>query len=255
MRLDLFLVKKKLAVSRTQAQELIKSGHVFTKLKEKEIILEKPNHGVNPEDEDCIFVKQNNLQKYVSRGGNKLEAAVHQLKITIKGKNVLDVGQSTGGFTDFLLQNSAGQIVGFDVGHSQLHKNLKSISNISSFEGLHVKDLSENLAFIEKVPQGGFDLIVMDVSFISITKVFVFLKKFLKFNGEYLFLVKPQFELTAADLDRNGIVKDKKSFSRVQTRIEQEARDHFGTVLNYIASELSGKDGNQEFFIYGQKTI
>ena len=255
MRLDLFLVKRKLAVSRTQAQDLIKSGHVFMKLNEQEIALEKSNQSVTTEHEEYIFIKKNNLQKYVSRAGQKLESAVQQLKITIQGKNVLDVGQSTGGFTDFLLQNGAAEIVGFDVGHHQLHEKLKSVSNISFFEGLHVKDLSENLAFIANVPDGGFDLIVMDVSFISISKVFVFLKKYLKINGEYLFLVKPQFELTATDLDRNGIVKDKKSFNRIKARIEEDARLHFGTVLNYIASELSGKDGNQEFFIYGQKTI
>ena len=255
MRLDLYLLKKKLAASRTQAQELIKTGNVFLKIAQQETILNKSSHLVSLEQQDFIFVKQNNLQKYVSRGGNKLQAAVQLLKIEIAGKCILDVGQSTGGFTDFLLQSGATEIVGFDVGHDQLHEKLKNFPNISFFEGLHAKDLSVNENFLAKVPANGFDLIVMDVSFISITKVIIFLKVYLKMGGEFLFLVKPQFELAAANLDRNGIVKEKKLFKQVQENIEKDARLHFGTVLNYIPSELSGKDGNQEFFIYGQKTI
>ncbi len=254
MRLDLFLVKKKLAVSRTQAQDLIKAGHVTLHIDQKVIVLQKTSFDVSPKQESGISVKENNLQKYVSRGGNKIEAAVSKLEIVIKGYTVLDVGQSTGGFTDFLLQNNAEKIVGFDVGHSQLHEKLRNVSQVVFFEGLHVKNLLEDVHFLKHVPEVGFDLIVMDLSFISITKVMVYLKPFLKKNGEYLFLVKPQFELTAQALDGNGIVKESKFFDQVRANVEQEARNHFGRVISYIPSELSGKDGNQEFFIYGRKT-
>ena len=255
MRLDQFLVLKKLAVSRTQAHELIVSGHVYTQKNGQEVQLKKPSHTVSDAEVDAIFIKDNNLQKYVSRGGNKIESAANTLKLKFDGKTVLDVGQSTGGFTDFLIQHNSSRVVGIDVGHGQLHESLKTNSKVIFFESLHVKDLVTKSEFLESVPNSGFDIIVMDVSFISITKVMSHVKKYLKLNGEFLFLVKPQFELTADDLDNNGIVKNSKSFVKVQARVEEEARLQFGSVLHYIPSEMSGKDGNQEFFIYGHKTI
>lgn len=252
MRLDLFLVSRQLAVSRTQAQDLIKAGFVVQDDGGGDKVLKKPNYIVSEKEAEKIRIISNDLQKYVSRGGSKLEMAMKKLAISCASKNVLDVGQSTGGFTDFLVQNSAAKVVGIDVGHNQLHEKMRKHPDVTFFEGLHVKDLKKNDEFLQSVPQGGFDIIVMDVSFISITKVMLYLKEFLKKNGEYLFLVKPQFELTAQDLDRNGIVKNPKSYARVQINIEQEASLQFGNVISYIACDLSGKDGNQEFFIYGK---
>ena len=105
--------------------------------------------------------------------------------------------------------------------------------------------------FRKNLPEDGFDLIVMDVSFISIIKVMSFLKPFLKNNADYLFLVKPQFEAGPNALDKNGIVKDDKFYQLVQNNVQAEALSVFGKVKDYFISELTGKDGNQEFFIYG----
>ena len=254
MRLDVFLVEQKLAVSRTQAQELIAGGYISLHKNNISIVLDKASYQVKVEDTDLITVEKNELQKYVSRGGLKLESALKQAGIDIKGKVVLDIGQSTGGFSDCLLQSGARMVVGIDVGHDQLHDKLKAHPQIKSIEGLHVKDLKTHAGFLALQP-AGYDLIVADVSFISLTKVMSDIKSYLKTEGDYLFLVKPQFELDAQSLDNNGIVKNPKSYIKVQTQVEQEALNCFGSVINYFKSEKLGKDGNQEFFIYGKKSV
>ncbi len=254
MRLDVFLVDRKLAVSRTQAQELILRGHVYLKSFDKEIILKKPSYLVQDAERDIIFVKINEIQKYVSRGGLKLEQALKKINLNVNRKIVLDVGQSTGGFTDCLLQRGVEKVVGIDVGHSQLQEKIKLDSKVAFFENVHVKDLQDHLEFKESNPAGGFDLIVADVSFISLTKVIPHLSSFLKMNGDYLLLVKPQFELSKKDLDKNGIVRNPKGYLLVKNQIEDAARLSFGEVISYFQSETIGKDGNQEFFIYGKKT-
>lgn len=255
MRADLLLVEKKLVASRTQAQDLIASGYVFVKKNNQDVVVLKSNQQISEADQDSIYVQKNEIQKYVSRGGLKLERALAHAKINVEGKTALDVGQSTGGFTDCLLHQNIKTVVGIDVGHDQLHEKVKANVNVVPFEGLHIKDLADHAAFQKVVPKGGFDLLVADVSFISLTKVMPFVKQYLKLNGDYLLLVKPQFELTANDLDRNGVVKNVKKYSLVQSVIEQEARQQFGNIIDYFESETPGKDGNQEFFIYGQKTI
>jgi len=177
---------------------------------------------------------------------------LNHLKLEVKGLKVLDVGQSTGGFTDCLLQNQAALVVGIDVGRDQLHESLKNHSQVRSFESLHVHELGAHSEFLNSVPKGGFDLIVADVSFISLTKVMSWLKPYLKPGGEFLFLVKPQFESGPNALDKNGIVKDEKVYAIVQNNISAEAESVFGKVLDYFKAGLQGKDGNQEYFIYGQ---
>ncbi|MBC7467092.1 MAG: TlyA family RNA methyltransferase [Bdellovibrio sp.] len=255
MRIDLLLVEKKLVASRTQAQDLITSGHVFIKKNNQDVVILKSNQQISEADQDSVFIQKNEIQKYVSRGGLKLERALAQAKIVVAGQVALDIGQSTGGFTDCLLHHDIKKVVGIDVGHDQLHEKVKANLKVISFEGLHIKDLADHAAFQKSVPKGGFDLLVADVSFISLTKVMPFVKQYLKLNGDFLLLVKPQFELTANDLDRNGVVKNPKKYSLVQSVIEQEARQQFGNVIDYFESETPGKDGNQEFFIYGQKTV
>ena len=255
MRLDLLLVEKKLASSRTLAQELIKNGFVYRLEAEQKNYLLKSNIDVPDDWTRFIFVENNAFQKFVSRGGLKLEAALKHLNIKLEKKIVLDVGQSTGGFTDCLLQNGAQFVVGVDVGRDQLHADLKKNQNMVSIESLHVNALSQNEMFLKHVPKDGFDLIVTDVSFISLTKVMSYLKPFLKPKGHFLFLVKPQFEAGSNALDKNGIVKDEKTYDLVQTIVSEEAGKIFGRVIDFFKSELQGKDGNQEFFIYGQNEI
>ena len=255
MRLDVFLVEQSLATSRTQAQELISSGYISLKKNGIPVVLDKSSYQVKDGDKGFISVEKNELQKYVSRGGLKLEAALREINLDVNEKIIFDVGQSTGGFTDCLLQAGAKEVIGIDVGHYQLHEKLKRHSQVKSLEGLHVKDLARHKTFLALKPQQGFDLVVVDVSFISLTKVMSDIKDYLKLGGDYLFLVKPQFELDAKSLDNNGIVKNPKSYGKVQTQVEQEAVRCFGSVINYFKSEKLGKDGNQEFFIYGKKTI
>lgn len=252
MRLDLFLVEKKLAISRTQAQEFIRHGFVFLKTIKTSILLTKPSFDVTEELSKSIIVQSNELQRYVSRAGLKLESAIDYLSLDVNGLSVLDIGQSTGGFTDCLLQKNASLVVGIDVGQGQLHTSLMDHPRLHSFENLHAKDLGLRQDFLKATPHSLFDLVVMDVSFISITKVMSYLKPFLKKGGDYLFLVKPQFELGPNALDKNGIVKDAKNYAIVEEAIRKQSEIIFGSVLNYFKSSVIGKDGNQEFFIYGK---
>ncbi|MFZ3231773.1 MAG: TlyA family RNA methyltransferase [Pseudobdellovibrio sp.] len=255
MRIDLLLVEKKLVASRTQAQDLILAGFVFIKKNNINVQVLKSNLQVSDLEKDTVYIQKNDIQKYVSRGGLKLEHALLKVKLSVDGMIVLDIGQSTGGFTDCLLQHQIKSVVGIDVGHGQIHESLKLNNKVTVLEGLHVKDLSSNEEFKKLVPKLGFDLLVIDVSFVSLTKVIPFVKEYLKLNGYYLFLVKPQFELSAKDLDHNGIVKKIKSHSLVQKRIQEEARLQLGDIIDYFQAEITGKDGNQEHFIYGRKTI
>lgn len=252
MRLDQFLVEKGYVESRTLAQQLISDGYVYLKNSGK--ILTKSSLLITQDIENEIGIKDNPLQKYVSRGGLKLQLAVEKVSLRVSGLNVLDVGQSTGGFTDYLLQQNVKSVVGIDVGQSQLADKIKSNPKVKYFEKLNVKDIASHKEFVSSVPRGGFDLIVMDVSFISILKVILHLKEFLKTNGEFLFLIKPQFELGAEQLDKNGVVRHSQLYIGLQEKMTRQIGDEYGIILNYSLSELPGKDGNQEFFIYGKKT-
>ena len=253
MRLDLYLVKEKLAVSRTQAQDFIASGFVYRTKDEKQVQMSKASHEVNEGEQ--ITVVANKLQKYVSRGGLKLEAALEKLKLDVSGKIILDIGQSTGGFTDCLLQRGAEKVFGIDVGHSQLHESLKKDTRVTYFENLNVKDLSVNTNFIRALPDKQFDFIVIDVSFISLAKIIPSIANFLGEGGQYLALVKPQFECGKDKLDKNGIVTDSNIFETVEIEIKKMAEQYFKNVSAYFECEILGKDGNQEFFIYGKKSM
>ncbi len=250
MRLDLYLVIQKLAASRTQAQDFISGGFVFSVVQNQKKLLTKASYEVK--ETDNIVVTENLLQKYVSRAGLKLEGALDYLNLNVKDKNILDIGQSTGGFTDCLLARTAGHVVGVDVGHSQLHEKIKFDPRVTFFENLNVKDLSSNINFLHSVPENKFNLVVADVSFISITKIIPSISSFLADNGDYLFLVKPQFECGKENLDSNGIVKEDSVYRIVEKEIREVCKKYFKNVLNYFESSLLGKDGNREFFIYGK---
>lgn len=252
MRLDLFLVQNHLASSRTQAQDFIASGFVYILQENKKIQLKKASFLVNEALRDKIQVEANQLQKYVSRAGLKLESALKFLKVNVTGKIILDIGQSTGGFTDCLIQSGASQVVGIDVGHNQLHSSLRSKRQIVSIEGLNAKDLETDIEFLKLLPAEKFDMIVMDVSFISITKVIGCVAKFVKTGGEYLFLVKPQFECGRGFLDKNGIVNNSAVYAQIEATIKNVSSQNFNNVEAYFKSDIIGKDGNQEYFIYGK---
>lgn len=252
MRLDQFLVLKLGIESRNKAQELIQKGHVVITTQNNRA-LTKASFDVTPELESAIEITDLSFIKFVSRAGLKLESALKNVNFDVRNLKTLDVGQSTGGFTDCLLQQGVESVVGIDVGQSQLHEKVRSHHRVRFFENLNVKNLAFATDFLKTVPLGGFDLIVCDVSFISLSQVMPHLASFLKSGGHFLFLVKPQFECGIDSLDKNGIVKYNSVYADVQARITKEAQQLFGDVKNFFESGLLGKEGNKEFFIYGSK--
>jgi 23S rRNA (cytidine1920-2'-O)/16S rRNA (cytidine1409-2'-O)-methyltransferase len=195
-RLDVVLVEIGLAPSRAKAQELIERGLVTVR---GNVVSDKA-FGVSDKDigAKVIQIVGDDFLKFVSRSGHKLEAALKELNLDPAEMSCLDVGASTGGFSDCLIQAKARYVVAFDVGHDQLHQRLQQSSQLLSIEGLNVKDIATH----EMIPDHGFDLVVGDLSFISIMKALSFLVPKIKVKGHLLFLIKPQFEVGRVGLDR-----------------------------------------------------
>ncbi|MBL8311059.1 MAG: TlyA family RNA methyltransferase [Burkholderiales bacterium] len=251
MRADVLLVERGLAPSRTAAQRLIAGGYVFTRIGRKgtRVALTKP--GLTLEDDVAIEVEASELSRFVSRGGLKLDAALTRVGFDVSGLRCLDVGQSTGGFTDCLLQRGAAHVVGVDVGHDQLHASLRGDPRVTCIEGLNARDLtSTQLAAPADV---GFDVIVADVSFISLTKVLPQWPALLVSGGRVLSLVKPQFEVGAGHVGRGGIVRDTSLYASVETTIRSACALVGLSVLDYFESPITGSDGNHEFFVYAER--
>ena len=244
MRLDQFLVQHKKIESRTKAQDLIAQGLISYKNK----VLRKPSFNVTEEMYSDIVIAENNLSQFVSRAGFKLSAALDFVNQDVTDLTILDVGQSTGGFTDALLQRNAKHVTGLDVGSVQLHEKIKADSRVTFYENLNVKDIQTH-----KLASQRFDGVVCDVSFISLTKVVSFIEPVLKSKGFFLFLVKPQFECGPQALDKNGIVSDAKVYDTIQSQITALCEKLFDCECKYFESSITGKDGNKEFFIYGRK--
>jgi 23S rRNA (cytidine1920-2'-O)/16S rRNA (cytidine1409-2'-O)-methyltransferase len=251
MRADRALVERGLVSSRNQAQELIEAGRVFAIKSTGKVQIKKPSEDI-PEEQQ-LEVAASHAPEFVSRGGTKLLGALKNLGLDVKGFTILDVGQSTGGFTDCLLQAGAAKVVGIDVGHGQLASKIKSDARVVSFEGINVRELAKADLMSHTAGQK-FDLIVADVSFISLRLVLPEIIAYLNDSGRLLSLVKPQFEVGRENLGKNGIVKDEKLFDVVQTSITKLCKDLGLVVENYFASSIEGSDGNKEFFIYARKT-
>ena len=249
-RADVALVEWGFFESRNKAQLAIEEGLVFLnnqKIQKSNIEIE-----FTPATKDLVRVESGKSNQYVSRGGIKIEGAVKKIDLSIRGLRVLDVGVSTGGFSDFLLQNGAAEIVGIDVGHKQIHHEVLKNPKMHVFEGFHVKNLTKEF-FQKEGISSEFDLVVCDVSFISIRNVVPSIIPFLKSGGLALFLVKPQFELSREDLGKGGIVKDKSHFQKVEKLVRSLFEDLKFQILDYFESPITGTDGNQEFFIYAKK--
>jgi 23S rRNA (cytidine1920-2'-O)/16S rRNA (cytidine1409-2'-O)-methyltransferase len=243
-RLDLQMVDQGLAPSRTRAQDLIKSGSVTVDGR-------LANSSSLQIDETAqIEILQSELTRYVSRGGLKLEGALRQVGFMVEGINALDVGISTGGFTDCLLQKGAKHVIGIDVGHAQLHPSLRSEARLTCIEGVNARDLDRNLHVLSNKPASGWDLVVVDVSFISLTLVLPAIQKVLSPQGRILALVKPQFEVGPEGLGKGGLVKNPSLYQEVEDKIRQFCSSHLLDVLGYFDSPIEGKDGNREFFVY-----
>lgn len=239
-RIDNLLVMQGLAKSRTQAQALIMAGSVC---KGDQLIL-KPSEMF---ETSAVFrVKPGALSEFVSRGGVKLKGALETVKLDVTGFRALDVGISTGGFTDCLLQRGVVEITGVDVGHNQLDWKLRKDPRVRLFEGVNARELPP------EVLTQRFDLAVVDVSFISLTLVLSEVKKTLKTGGYLLALIKPQFEVEKGQVGKGGIVKDPLLHTRVQEKIKAFCEQLGFADIFLMASPIEGSDGNKEFFIFGR---
>lgn len=251
LRADLLLIHQGRCESRTQAQRLIADGAV--RYRDAAGCLQPVSKANQLLPEDSQFdISPSESLRYVSRGGLKLAGALAQAGVAVAGTTCLDIGQSTGGFTDCLLQAGAAHVVGVDVGHGQLHERLREDPRITVFEKQNARALPA--AWRELTPgQHGFDLAVIDVSFISQTQVLPAVVPLLRPGGQLLSLVKPQFEAGREWLNRHGLVKDARAFALVEQRLRDACAAAGLVVLDYFPSPITGGDGNREFFISARK--
>ena len=250
MRADQLLVDRGLAASRSQAQRLIASGVEWRLATKPWQRVTKNGDELSPLSE--LRLLDNAEARYVSRGGLKLEGALHSSGWSPQGLRCLDVGQSTGGFTDCLLQHGAAQVVGLDVGHGQLHPRLREDARVVCVERINARELQADDERIPRV-RDGFDGVVGDLSFISLTLVLPALLPLLKPDGVLLMLVKPQFELQPSDIGKGGLVKSETSYAQVEARLREACAAMKLDVLGYWPSAIAGGDGNQEFWIEARR--
>ena len=248
MRADLLLVKKNLVSTRTLAQELIKNGQVEVIILQKKRLVTKPSEDI-PEGSE-FEITAGFANEFVSRAGHKLKGAFQNLDLQIENKVCLDIGVSTGGFTDFLLKFGAKQVVGIDVGQDQTHELIKSNPRFVLLEKTNARALSENKKFQELVPENGFDFICMDVSFISVKLILPNLRPLLAHNGQLLVLIKPQFELGPDALNEKGIIKNPVGYVVLEKAMIEESIELGFKTVKYFSSSIDGKDGNKEFFLF-----
>jgi len=236
MRLDVFLVEKGFFSSREMAKFNIAKGNVTVNGK----AARKPSQPVT--GDDCVELVEENVIPYVSRGGLKLERALEFFNIDCSGLNVLDVGASTGGFTHCVLKHGAGYVCAVDVGSNQLDFTLRMHKNVKSLENTNIKELDLDAA-------GGmpFDLLVADLSFISLTKVLEFLPKFLKSQGRAITLIKPQFEVGQSQLSKAGIVSNPKAHVMAIEKVVQHAAAVGLHLIGLTYSPIHHDTGNIEY--------
>ena len=248
MRADQLLVGLGLAPTRSVAQRLISNGAAEWASPTGWAVLKKAGEDL-PETAQLRVTDDAEL-RYVSRGGLKLEGALDRIGFDVLHHTVLDVGQSTGGFTDCLLARGARRVVGIDVGHGQLHARLQAAERVSALEGVHVRELD---VLRPHAPTGGFTLIVGDLSFISMVGSLPELLPWLESHGHLLVLVKPQFELGPKALDKRGLVKDEADYPRLEGRVRLACTALGLKVLDYFDSPITGGDGNREFFLWASR--
>jgi len=242
-RLDELLVARGLAASRTQAQALIRAG----KVRHGTERLDKPGKDY-PLD---LAIEIEQPPRFVSRGGEKLAGALEHFQLSLTGAHVLDIGASTGGFTDCSLQAGAADVVCVDVGRAQLHGKLRADPRVTNLEQINARELRA-----EQLPRADFDAIVIDVSFISLRSILPPAWPLLKAGGVLVALVKPQFEAGKAEADRGqGVIRDPAVHARVVAEITACATALPGViVLGTMDSPLTGADGNREFLLALRKS-
>ena len=239
-RLDVLLVKRNLAESREKAKALIMSGNVFVEGQRED------KAGTTFSDEVQIEIKGHTMP-YVSRGGLKLEKAMKHFDVTVKDKVCTDVGSSTGGFTDCMLQNGAKKVFAIDVGRGQLAWKLRQDERVVCMEKTNIRyvtpeDLGEPVDFSS-----------IDVSFISLTKVLLPIRNYLSSDGQIVALIKPQFEAGREKVGKKGVVREKGTHLEVIEKVKEYACSIGFNVLNLEFSPIRGPEGNIEYLIHLQK--
>lgn len=241
-RIDKLMMEKGLVQSRERARTLIMLGRVLVKGR----TIDKPGTKVEAEAQIKLHGED---QPYVSRGGIKLDGALSAFQIAPRDMVVMDVGASTGGFTDCVLQRGARKVYAVDVGYGQLAWKLQRDPRVINLERKNIRYLKR-----EDVPEE-MDLILIDASFISIEKFLPHLLAFLKRGGEMIGLIKPQFEVGKGEVGKGGVVRDDALHQKVIERISQFSRGLRLMILGVIESPLPGAKGNKEFFIHLRKEI
>lgn len=240
LRLDMALVKRKLATSREKAKALIASGFVQV----NGLTAGKASETVTGEDQISVTGQ---VCPYVSRGGLKLEAALSAFHLDPAGRICLDAGASTGGFTDCLLQHGARKVYAVDVGYGQLHQKLREDPRVVSLEKVNLRYLTEGM-----IPEK-CSFLTCDVSFISLTLIFQALGKALMPGACCIFLIKPQFE-AGRKASGKGVVRSMAVHEQVLKKVTAQAAAQGFSVEDLMACPLQGGDGNQEFLMHGEWT-
>lgn len=236
-RLDVLLVKGGFAPSREKAKAIIMGGNVFVNN------VREDKAGASFDEKAVIEVRGNTL-KYVSRGGLKLEKAMDNFSVITDGKICMDVGASTGGFTDCMLQNGAAKVYSVDVGYGQFAWKLRQDSRVVCMEKTNIRYVTRDDI------QDSIEFSSIDVSFISLTKVLVPVRNLLSINGEIVCLIKPQFEAGREKVGKNGVVRDKKVHIEVIEKVISFAISNGFKVLNLDFSPIKGPEGNIEYLLH-----
>lgn len=243
-RIDKLLVERGLAESRTKAQAIVMAGAVLA----NEQRVAKPSDLIPTDAEIRVKGAEDPAARYVGRGGLKLEAALREFQIDVRDCVCLDVGASTGGFTDCLLQHDAGKVISVDVGHNQIDWRLRTDERVEVREGVNARYLQPQDFATQ------FDVIVMDVSFISATKILPAIFPLLKEHGRLVTLIKPQFEVGRTEVGKGGIVRDPEKHARVIEEVNRAAALLGLMVQGVIESPVRGADGNIEFLALYEKS-
>lgn len=241
-RADVLLYDKGLVSSREKGKRLIMSGSVYIGSRR----IDKPGYSVDEEEE--IYIKNNPL-KFVSRGGLKLEKAIENFHLNLHNKICMDIGASTGGFTDCMLQNGASKVYAVDVGYGQIHWKIRSNEKVIVMDRTNIRNVTfENIG-------EHLDFISIDVSFISLSIVLPVAKSLLKDNGEIVALIKPQFEAGRDKVGKKGIVRDKATHFEVIEKILKISKELDLTPTSLTFSPVTGAKGNIEYLILLRKQV
>lgn len=242
-RLDVILINKGYASSREKAKAIIMAGNVFVKGQRED------KAGAVFEEDGIQLLVKNTEQKYVSRGGFKLEKAMESFPVKLDGSLCMDIGASTGGFTDCMLQNGAVKVYSIDVGHGQLDWKLRNDERVVCLEKTNFRYVTK-----EQVPED-IDFASVDVSFISLSKILPAAFPLLKDSGQMVCLIKPQFEAGREKVGKKGVVRDKNVHIEVIEKVFGYAAENGFSVAGLTYSPIKGPEGNIEYLVYLTKSL